>query len=134
MTVSPEKISTDEFNLLMQTITEGWNGGNPRKAANFSAKTRFISNHQTSLFIAAALNSMNFSAVTTARISHVNDMAHLAFNGDDQIGFGEFTFEMDRRYHGSVVGKIESGVVKCWREYQYQTGLTWEDFTSQNPL
>jgi hypothetical protein len=106
----------------------------PGRPRIVSAKTRFISNHQTSLFIAAALNSMNFSAVTTARISHVNDMAHLAFNGDDQIGFGEFTFEMDRRYHGSVVGKIESGVVKFCRYYQYQTGLTWEDFTSQNPL
>jgi hypothetical protein len=33
MTVSPEKISTDEFNLLMQTITEGWNGGNARTPA-----------------------------------------------------------------------------------------------------
>ena len=59
---------------------------------------------------------------------------HLAFNEADQVGFGEYTFEMHRRYHGIVIVKIESGLIKGWREYRYQTGLSWEEFTSYNPF
>ena len=34
MTTSPMKISTDEFERLMQTIAESWNEGNARQAAD----------------------------------------------------------------------------------------------------
>ena len=38
------------------------------------------------------------------------------------------------RYHGIVVVKLESGLIKYWREYQYRSELSWEKFTSQNPF
>ena len=57
---------------------------------------------------------------------------HLAFNEENQISFGEYSFEMHRRYHGVVVVKIKSGLIKRWREYQM--GLNWEEFTSHNPF
>ena len=45
---------------------------------------------------------------------------HLAFNEQEQVGFGEYTFEMHGRYHSIVVVQVESGLIKQWREYQYK--------------
>jgi hypothetical protein len=58
---------------------------------------------------------------------------HLAFNEEEQVGFGEYTFQMHGRYHGIVVVKLELGLIKQWREYQYDE-LHWEEFTSHNPF
>ena len=57
---------------------------------------------------------------------------HLVFNVEEQIGFGEYTFEMHNRYHGIAVVKIRSGLITQWREYQYQSELDWEEFTKHN--
>jgi hypothetical protein len=59
---------------------------------------------------------------------------HMAFNEQEQVGFGEYTFQLNNRYHGIVVVKIESGLIKHWREYQYRSELNWEEFTSHNPF
>jgi len=135
MTVSPEKISTDEFNPLMQTIAEGWNDGNAPRAANcFSEDAIYLEPPDKQLYRGRAELYEFFGGDKGPDVPMTMTWHHLAFNEEDQIGFGEYTFEMHRRYHGSVVVKIELGVVKCWREYQYQTGLTWEEFTSQNPF
>ena len=34
---------------------------------------------------------------------------HLAFDEGEQVGFGEYTFQMHGRYHGIVVVKLEAG-------------------------
>ncbi len=59
---------------------------------------------------------------------------HLAFNEKEQIGFGEYSFQMHGKYHGIVIVKLEDGLVKSWREYQYKTELGWDAFTSLNPF
>ena len=59
---------------------------------------------------------------------------HLAFNEEEQTGFGEYTFEMHSRYHGIVVVQIEMGLIKRWREYQYRTELDWDAFSRHNPF
>ena len=41
---------------------------------------------------------------------------------------------MHGRYHGIVVVKIESGLIRNWREYQYPSELNWEEFTRHNPF
>jgi hypothetical protein len=57
---------------------------------------------------------------------------HLGFNEAEQVGFGEYTFQMNNRYHGIVVVRLDSGLIKHWREYQYRSELDWEEFTSRN--
>ena len=133
MTLSPEKISTDEFNLLMQTIAEGWNEGNARRAADcFSEDAIYLEPPDKQLYRGRTELYEFFGGDDGTDIPMRMTWHHLAFNEDEQIGFGEYTFEMHGRYHGSVVVKIESGMVQHWREYQYQTVLNWEEFTSQN--
>jgi ketosteroid isomerase-like protein len=57
---------------------------------------------------------------------------HLAFDEEVQIGFGEYTFQMNNRYHGIVVVKVRDGKICNWREYQYKSNLEWKDFVGNN--
>lgn len=57
---------------------------------------------------------------------------HLGFDEDSQVGFGEYTFQMNNRYHGIVVVKIVEGKISNWREYQYRSNLAWEDFVGKS--
>jgi len=39
---------------------------------------------------------------------------HLAFNEAEQVGFGEYTFDMLRRHHGIVVVRVQDRLIKHW--------------------
>jgi ketosteroid isomerase-like protein len=133
MTHLPEKISTAQFELLMQTIADGWNKGDARKAADcFSEDAVYVEPPDIQLYQGRAELYEFFGSEHGTHLAMKMTWHHLAFNEEDQIGFGEYTFEMHARYHGIVVVKIKAGLIKHWREYQYQTGLNWEDFISHN--
>lgn len=109
MTHSPEKISTDGFELLMQTIADGWNEGNARRAADcFSEDSVYIEPPEKQLYHGRAELYEFFGGDDGRDIPMKMTWHHLAFNEEAQIGFGEYTFEMHGRYHGGVVAKIES--------------------------
>jgi SnoaL-like domain len=57
---------------------------------------------------------------------------NLAFNEEKQIGFGEYTFAMNNQYHGIVIMKFEKGKIVKWREYQYKSQLSWDDFAEES--
>jgi hypothetical protein len=59
---------------------------------------------------------------------------HLLFDEEAQIGAGEYTFQMNNRYHGIVIVKLRDGKISNWREYQYQSTLDWQNFTANNPF
>lgn len=125
----------DEFERLMQTVAEGWNEGNARKAADcFSEDAIYVEPPDKQLYHGRTELYEFFGGDGGTDLPMKMTWHYLAFNEEDQIGFGEYTFEMNRRYHGIVVVKIESGLIKGWREYQYQTELNWEEFTSRNPF
>ena len=127
------KISTGEFNQLMKTIADGWNEGDARKAADcFSEDAIYIETPDKQLYHGRAEIYEFFGGDSGTDLPMKMTWHHLAFNEENQIGFGEYTFEMHGRYHGIVVLKIESGLIKGWREYQYQTVLGWESFTKDN--
>jgi hypothetical protein len=129
------KISTTEYNRLMQTVADGWNEGNARKAANcFSEDAIYLEPPEKQLYHGRAELYDFFGGDSGADIPMKMTWHHLAFNEEEQIGLGEYTFQMHGRYHGIVVVKTESGLIKHWREYQYRSELTWEEFTSQNPF
>jgi hypothetical protein len=128
-------ILTDAFEQLMQTVADGWNEGNARKAADcFSQDAVYVEPPDKQLYH-GRLELYEFFGGDNGPHRPMNmTWHHLAFNETEQIGFGEYTFEMNRRYHGIVVVKIESGRIKYWREYQYPTELGWESFTKHNPF
>lgn len=129
------KISTDEFKLLMQTIADGWNEGDARKAADcFSEDAIYVEPPDKQLYRGRAELYEFFGGDNCTDLPMKMTWHDLAFSETDQIGFGEYTFEMHGRYYGIVVVKTEAGLIKYWWEYQYRTGLNWEDFISHNPF
>jgi hypothetical protein len=57
---------------------------------------------------------------------------HLAFNAQEQVGYGEYTFKGNHQYHGIVTVVIKAGKIFRWREYQYQSDTAWDDFVGSN--
>jgi hypothetical protein len=124
-----------DFEQLMQTVSQGWNEGNARKAADcFSEDAIYVEPPDKQLYHGRAELYEFFGGDAGPDIPMKMTWHHLAFNEEEQIGFGEYTFQLNNRYHGIVVVKIESGLIKHWREYQYRSDLDWEQFTSHSPF
>ena len=129
------KLTTQQFQELMHTVAAGWNEGNARKASDcFSEDAIYVEPPEKQLYHGRAELYEFFGGDTGADIPMKMTWHHLAFNEEEQVGFGEYTFQMHGRYHGIVVVKLEAGLIKHWREYQYRSELGWEEFTSQNPF
>ena len=129
------KLTTKEFERLMQTVSAGWNEGDARKAADcFSNDAIYVEPPDAQLYHGRAELYEFFGGDSGTDIPMKMTWHHLAFNEEEQIGFGEYTFKLHGQYHGIVVVRIESGLITQWREYQYRTEMNWEIFTSQNPF
>lgn len=129
------KATISDFESLMQTIAAGWNEGNARKAADcFSEDALYVEPPEEQHYRGRAELYEFFGGDQGTDIPMKMTWHHLAFNEEEQVGFGEYTFQMHGRYHGIVVVKVEAGLVSRWREYQYWSELTWEEFTSHNPF
>lgn len=129
------KISLNDFNQLMQTIADGWNEGNARKAAVcFSEDAIYVEPPEKQLYHGRAELYEFFGGDNGTDLPMKMTWHHLAFNEEEQVGFGEYTFQLHGCYHGIVVVKIVAGLIKAWREYQYRSELNWEEFTMWNPF
>jgi hypothetical protein len=128
-------ITTADFERLMQTIAVGWNEGNARRAADcFHEEVIYVEPPETQLYRGRTELYEFFGGDRGTDLPMQMTWHHLAFNQAEQVGFGEYTFQMHGRYHGIVVVKIEAGLIRHWREYQYKSELDWKTFTSQNPF
>lgn len=128
-------LTFSEFKQLMQTVADGWNEGDARKAAGcFSEDAVYVEPPEAQLYHGRTELFEFFGGDAGTDIPMKMTWHHLAFNEEEQTGFGEYTFEMHGCYHGIVVVKIESGLIQGWRENQYRTDLNWEAFTSHSPF
>ena len=119
----------------MQRVADGWNEGNAGKASDcFSEDAIYLEPPEKQLYRGRAELYEFFGGDAGTDLPMKMSWHHLAFHEEEQVGFGEYTFQMHRRYHGIVVVKLESGLIKHWREYQYRSELDWEGFTRQNPF
>jgi hypothetical protein len=122
-----------EFERLMQTIADGWNEGDAHEAADcFAEDAIYVEPPEKQLYHGRNELYEFFGKGTDIPMNMT--WHHLAFNEAEHIGFGEYSFEMHGRYHGIVVVKIEKGLIKHWRKYQYRTDLVWEAFTRNTPF
>jgi hypothetical protein len=122
-----------EFKKLMNTIAEGWNEGNARKSADcFSKEAVYIEPPDKQVHQGRAALYEFFGGDQGPDIPMHMTWHHLAFNEDEQVGFGEYSFRMHGNYHGIVTVKVENSLIKFWREYQYKTDLSWEEFSKLN--
>lgn len=121
------------FEKLMKTVAEGWNEGNARKAADcFSMDAIYVEPPDKQIYRGRAELYEFLGGDAGTDLPMYMTWHHLAFNEEEQVGFGEYSFQMHGRYHGIVVVKLESGQIKYWREYQYPADSNWEEFTWHN--
>ena len=129
------KLTTSAFHELMQTVAEGWKEGNARKAADcFREDAIYVEPPDKQLYHGRAELYEFFGGDAGTEIPMQMNWHHLAFNEQEQVGFGEYTFQMNSRYHGIVIVSLEAGLIKYWREYQYRSEFSWEEFTSHTPF
>jgi hypothetical protein len=121
------------FKKLMNTIAEGWNEGNARKSADcFSEDAIYIEPPDKQIHHGRTELYEFFGGANGPDIPMHMTWHHLALNEEEQVGFGEYSFRMHGNYHGIVTVKVENGRIKFWREYQYKTELSWEEFSKLN--
>jgi hypothetical protein len=129
------KLKTSEFERLMHTVAHGWREGDAHKAADcFSADATYVEPPDKQLYHGRRELYEFFGGDAGTDLPMKMTWHHLAFNEEEQVGFGEYTFQLNNRYHGIVVVKLESGRIKHWREYQYRSELEWEDFSGHTPF
>lgn len=127
------KITSAQFTNLMRTVAAGWNEGDAEKAANCYTEDALYTEPPDKQVYAGRKALYEFFG-GDKKPNPPMKMAwhHLAFDVESQTGFGEYTFQMNNRYHGIVVVKIKNGKISNWREYQYKSDLGWREFVKRN--
>jgi ketosteroid isomerase-like protein len=124
-----DKITAARFKNLMHTVAAGWNEGNAKKAADCYTEDAFYTEPpDRQVYVGRKALYEFFGGDKKPEPPMKMTWHHLAFNDESQIGFGEYTFQMNNRYHGIVVVKIRDGKISNWREYQYKSDLEWKEF------
>jgi hypothetical protein len=122
-----------QFITLMRTIAEAWNEGNARKAADcFADNAVYLEPPDRQVYVGKEAIYAFFGGPTKPNPPMHMQWHRLAFNEREQVGFGEYTFQMNRRYHGIVTVQIDGGKIVKWREYQYQSNLDWAAFAGKS--
>ena len=52
----------------------------------------------------------------------------IIFDEQRQQGAAEYTYQGTHQYHGTVLVRIEGGMITHWREYQHIDPRSWHDF------
>jgi ketosteroid isomerase-like protein len=127
------KITVAEFKSLMQTVADAWNEGDAKKAADcYTEDAIYTEPPDKQVYVGRKALYEFFGGDRKPEPPMKMIWHHLAFEEASQIGFGEYTFQMNHRYHGIVIVKIRSGKISNWREYQYKSDLEWRDFAGKN--
>jgi hypothetical protein len=127
------KLTATEFSKLMNTVAEGWNEGSARKAADcYTEDAVYTEPPDKQVYVGRQELYEFFGGDKKPERPMKMVWHHLAFDEASQVGFGEYTFQMNNRYHGIVVVKITRGKISNWREYQYKSDMEWKNFIGKN--
>jgi ketosteroid isomerase-like protein len=128
-----DKITAAQFKNLMRTVAAGWNEGNAKKSADcYTEDAIYTDPPDRQVYVGRQALYEFFGGDKKPDPPMKMTWRHLAFDEESQTGFGEYTFQMNNRYHGIVVVKIRGGKISNWREYQYKSDLEWREFVKKN--
>jgi hypothetical protein len=126
-------ISEKRFTEIVTGIAKGWNEGNAAFASQyFDDNAVYEEPPKKQLYIGKRKIFEFFGGEGGFDTPMKMQWHNLAFNEENQIGFGEYTFAMNNQYHGIVIMKFEKGKIVRWREYQYKSDLNWEEFAKES--
>jgi hypothetical protein len=129
------RLSRAEFENLMRTIAEGWNSGDARKAADCYAVDAIYEEPPKKQYYRGRDALYRFFGGPQKPVPPMQMTWHyLLFDEAQQLGAGEYTFQMNHRYHGLVLVRVTAGKISNWREYQYPSDIGWPQFSAGNPF
>jgi hypothetical protein len=120
-----------QFKQLLQTVADGWNTGNPKKAADcFSHDAVYMEPPDKQLVKTYEQLFKYFGGDEPKQMTLV--WHQLMFDEDTQVGSGEFTFQIEGsdKNHGMVIVELDNDKIKFWREYYKISTLEFEEFIS----
>lgn len=128
-------ITSEEFEVLLQTLADGWNEGNAQKAVDcFTDHAIYVDPPEKQVNIGHAALYEYFGGDEGRAGQMKMVWHHVVFDEKKQMGMGEFTFEYGTKAHGVTVIKIADKKISHWREYWYESDLEWDAFTRQIPF
>ena len=128
-----EVIDEKYFTEVATNIAKGWNEGNAALAAQYFADSSVYEEPPGKQLYKGRKEIFEFFGGEDGFDKPMKMAWHnLAFNEEKQIGFGEYTFAMNNQYHGIVIMKFENGKIVKWREYQYKSNLSWDEFVEES--
>jgi hypothetical protein len=128
-----EMVNEKDFTEIVTNIAKGWNEGNAEFAAQYFADSAVYEEPPGNQLYKGRKEIFEFFGGERGFNKPMKMEWHnLAFNEEKQIGFGEYTFAMNNQYHGIVIMKFENGEIAKWREYQYKSNLSWDDFAEES--
>lgn len=127
--------SAAEFRLLLERLAAGWNEGDARKAAEcFTLDAVYTEPPDKQEYRGRQRLFEFFGGERGRREPMRMTWHHIAFDAEQQVGMGEFTFEYGGQVHGVAVVRVRDGLISNWREYYYESTLSWDEFTRKNPF
>jgi ketosteroid isomerase-like protein len=134
-TITATSTRTQQFEILMQALADGWNQGNAQKASDcFTEDAVYSEPPEKQLYRGRAALFKFFGGTEGRKRTMKMTWHHLIFNERTQIGAGEFTFDYGGTVHGVAMVKVKNGKISNWREYWYESPLDWKSFTRSNPF
>lgn len=123
-----------QFRSLLAQVADGWSNGDPGRAADAYAedgvyveppdRQRYVGRAQLFEFFHGPGPEPRPMRMTW----HV-----MAFDAERQAGFAEYTFQRPGlQLHGIVAVTVDSSRIASWREYQYRSDLSFEDFAGDS--
>jgi hypothetical protein len=116
-----------EFRNLLMKLADAWNAADPYESLSFFTHDGvfmqppgihiFRGYDQLRILFESLKPGTNFS------------WHSIWFDEGTQTGAGEFTFRINEA-HGVAAIELDDGKIKMWREYQWESHLSWEQFIS----
>jgi hypothetical protein len=127
-----QQVSSRQFVDMLIQISDGWNRGNARVAADVFAIDAIYEEPPRKQYYAGKAAIFEFFGGEKGFDRPMKMTWHnVAFDEEAQVGFGEYTFAMNKQYHGIVVVKIKNKKIALWREYQYESSTEWCVFSGE---
>jgi SnoaL-like domain len=119
------------FRTLMERVAAGWREGNAAKAVECFTEDALYEEPPRKQFHSGRADLLEFfgGEKGTDKPMHMT-WHHLVFDPVTQVGAGEYTFRLNRQYHGVVLVKLRDGRIARWREYQTESSLSFEEFSA----
>jgi ketosteroid isomerase-like protein len=126
-------MTTSEFRDLLDKVAAAWERGDADAAADCFAEDAVYSEPPDRQLYQGRAQLYEFFGRNQSPPPPMSmTWHHVVFDEERLIGAGEYTFQGRNRYHGAVLIRIVNGKIANWREYQYRSGHTWDEFVGVN--